>query len=236
MSEDIMQFIESNVEAFDDSRLFQAFLSRISAWQEFMRKGGDGLLSCEAEVGLFGELSILHELVSTGVPMQLAVDSWQGPFDATHDFKFALGALEVKSTRSTNGFPVTVSSLEQLDDFLTQPIFLVGVKLAQSSMGVRLPELVSSIRDNLVNDVNAMTAFDIRLLSAGFFDGLSEMYATRFVRLDFKVWSVSGTFPRLTRTSVSREILNARYEIDLDSIGSESILLSGALEGMGVLS
>jgi SPP1 family holin len=46
---------------------------------------------------------------------------------------------------SSNGFPVRVGSLEQLDDSIRQPLFLAGVRFSQNISGQNLYELISNI-------------------------------------------------------------------------------------------
>ena len=79
---------------------------------------GTAYLSQEAEVGLFGEMVVLKALLEAGVPVEVVLNAWQGPLDGLHDFLIGSGAIEVKTTLSTNGFPATVNSLEQLDESL----------------------------------------------------------------------------------------------------------------------
>ncbi|MEW6513565.1 MAG: PD-(D/E)XK motif protein [Pseudomonadota bacterium] len=60
-----------------EERILRAMLSRVRAWQEFMRKGAQAL-SPEAEIGLVGELSFLRLIIEAGVPAVIAVESWVG--------------------------------------------------------------------------------------------------------------------------------------------------------------
>ena len=129
MAADVIAMLEASVHVGDD-RLFQLFVGRIRAWQEFMEKGYDGVLGPEAEVGLFGELMVLNDLFGLGIPVAVALDCWQGPMDAIHDFEIGPGAIEVKATIAEAGFPATIGSLEQLDDAVRQPLFVAGVRLA----------------------------------------------------------------------------------------------------------
>src|SRR5699024_6198251 len=111
------------------------------SWQEFMRMGREGL-SADAELGLVGELCIMQEMIEQGVPLFTAVDAWQGPHDGLHDYLLAGGAIEVKSTLASEGFPVKIASLEQLDNSHSQPLFLAGLRFSVESTGMTLPQLV----------------------------------------------------------------------------------------------
>ena len=234
MAEDIIATIERSGTSSEE-RLFSLFLSRIRAWQEFMRMGTSSILSAEAEIGLFGELEILSSLIDTGLSSVNAVEAWQGPLDGVQDFMLGMGAIEVKSTVSPSGFPASISSLEQLDDSLTRPLFLAGVRFSLSASGITLPQQVFRLRQMMQDDPVASDLFDIRLIHAGYLDAVSESYTRRFTRVEKKVLAVSDHFPRLTRANVSVEIRRARYEIDLDLIASSSVSFKDALNELGVI-
>lgn len=219
----------------NNSQAIQVFLARIRAWQEFMRRGSDGVLSAEAEVGLFGEIEFLQQLVAAGLPPTIAIDAWKGPFDELQDFRLGTGAFEVKSTLSSRGFPALIGSLEQLDDSLVHPLYLVGVRLALGTTGVTLPEKISDIRDSLDDDSPSLTSFNTRLIHAGYFNEFSEQYIRRFTCTESRLLRVCDNFPRLTRGSVAIAIRAARYEIDMDLVPGGDIGILDSLMQLGVV-
>lgn len=212
----------------------QAFLSRIRAWQDFMRKGADSLLSPEAEVGLFGELQLLDALVSAGLPAWQAIDCWQGPLDGLHDFPLGTGAIEVKSTASPAGFMAKIGSLEQLDDSLIRPLYLAAVRLAQTDSGRTLPEYADHLRTRMADDDLALSHFNSRLLHAGLRDAHAEKYTRRFTLINYRLIRVTDGFPRLTAGNVALPIRQAKYELDLDLVPAQSVELEEVLLETGV--
>jgi hypothetical protein len=232
MADDVVSTLEE-FRGADDGKLFHIFLARIKAWQDFMRRGGDCVLGPEAEVGLFGELEILRDIISAGLSATLAIEAWQGPLDGIQDFMVGTGAIEVKSTVSPSGFPATVGSLDQLDDSLTRPLFLAGVRLAMTASGRTLPEQVDELRNTLREEITALGILNSRLLHAGFLDAAAERYTRRFSRSGGKVLHVSDGFPRLTRANVAIEIRRARYEIDLDLVSTGDVGIEHALRELG---
>jgi hypothetical protein len=68
MAEDVVAALDALSANSDDAALLHHFLARIRAWQDFMRRGDDGMLSPEAELGLYGELEFLEGLISCGLP------------------------------------------------------------------------------------------------------------------------------------------------------------------------
>lgn len=217
-----------------EHRLLRVFLGRIRAWQEFMRKGAQSL-SPEAEIGLVGELAVLRAIIGAGAPMALAIESWVGPLDGVQDFELCSGAIEVKATLSTKGFPAKIGSLEQLDDSIRQPLFLAGTRLQLAAAGLSLPELVEEMRDSAKVDAEAARFLSDRLIAAGYFDAHSDRYVRRFSVEDIRVVAVDGSFPRLTQGSVPLGVTRALYEIDLDKVQDHNVGLPEALKKLGVL-
>jgi len=234
MAEDVVATLGKLHDA-DDMKLFRAFLARISAWQNFMQRGGDYVLSQEAEVGLFGELALLLDLLQAGLLPDFVVEAWQGPLDGIHDFVFGTGAIEVKTTASPNGFPATISSLDQLDDSLVRPLFLAAIRLSLGASGRTLSEQVAAVRELVRLSPVAETALETLLLRAGFLDAARERYSRRFSRIGNKMLLVEEDFPRLTRMNLPIEIRNARYEIDLDLTVAKEVAIFDALSQLGVV-
>lgn len=232
MAGDVVRLLEG-CAGVGEERLFQLFLSRIRAWQDFMERGRDGVLSQEAEIGLFGEMVVLKSLIDGGVPATVALDAWQGPLDGLQDFLVGSGAIEVKTTLSANGFPATVNSLEQLDETLRQPLYVAGVRLMLGDGGMTLPEFADSIRAALGDQPTALGMFESRLVQAGYLQALADKYVRRFSHCRTAVLPVEGEFPRLTRMNVGAGVRKARYEVDLDLSGADDVGLVHALEQLG---
>lgn len=212
----------------------QAFLSRIRAWQEFMRRGADNLLSAEAEVGLFGELEFLDQLITAGLPPWQAVEAWQGPLGGLQDFPIGTGAIEVKTTVSPLGFVAKIGSLAQLDDSLIRPLFVAGIRLALNHSGSTISERAESLRSRLANDEVVLSSFNSRLLHAGLLEAHAEKYTRRFELVDHRLIHVTEAFPRLTSGNVALPIRRASYELDLDLIPATSLGIAEALMKTGV--
>jgi hypothetical protein len=192
-------------------------------------------MSLEAEIGLIGELTLLHAMIGAGMPPSLAVESWVGPLDGIQDFQLGAGAIEVKTTLSSAGFPATIGSLQQLDDAIRQPIFVAGVRLRQTETGQTLPEFIAWVRLALAGEPEAERLVGDRLLAAGFIDDHADRYHRRLVSAGARVVQVVDGFPRMTIGTVQAGILRAMYEIDLDRAPGENIDIKDALKKLGVV-
>lgn len=234
MAEDVVGMLEAYGHV-DDQTLFQLFLGRIKAWQEFMHQARAEVLGSEAETGLVGELCFLKSLLEIGLPAATALDGWQGPLDGLHDFLLGLGAIEVKSTVAAHGFPATVGSLEQLDASLVSPLFLAGVRFVLDAGGLTLPEIVDEIVCGLRDKPDARGRFESLVLRAGFLRAFSDRYRRRFSLADTRILLVDGDFPALTRNTVNPAIRKTRYELDLDLVTAPDVGMGQALAELGVL-
>lgn len=214
MAEDIVNFLNLRTAESEDS-LFYAFLGRIRAWQNFMGREGAGILSAEAEIGLFGELVILDKLILSGMPAIDAVNAWQGPIDGLQDFLIGTGAIEVKATASQGSFPAKISSLEQLDNSLVRPLYLAGIRLELHDAGITLPAFAQLVRSKLISDTMAISIFENRLIQAGLLGAYVDGYTRCFIHSGTVAFMVNEEFPRLTAGNVGIEIRKACYELDL---------------------
>ena len=234
MAEDLVDLLNGCTTSKEEE-IFQRFLARIRAWQDFMDRRKEGVLSAEAEQGLFGELVILERMMDAGVSTRDILDAWQGPLDGLQDFMLGTGGIEVKTTLSATGFLVVVSSLGQLDESLRQPIFLATVRLALHPSGMTLFEMSEAMRMRLGDNQAALEIFETRLMQAGLLRTVAKRYTRRFLLVSSTILTLQGDFPRLTRTNVHPAIREARYEIDLDLVGAKEISLQATLESLGTI-
>ena len=218
----------------DHSLELRAFLGRIRAWQEFMRKGAV-LLSAENEVGLIGELTVLEKILEVGMPPEAAIRAWSGPLDGLRDFELGFGAIEVKTTVASSGLVAKISSLEQLDDTNCKPIFLGAVKYALTESGKTLPEKISAIRTLVESDPITLSEFDDRVLASGYTSAHSSQYHRRFSLRDIAMLEVNENFPRLMHGNVKPGVISARYEINLEPLLSQDIGLTTALKKLEMI-
>jgi hypothetical protein len=235
MSCDVIGALDDAVAAgADEARLARVYIGRVGAWQEFMRKGTLAL-SPEAEIGLVGELVLLRAIIRTGVASAQAIESWVGPLDGIQDFEIGTGALEVKATLSSKGFPAKIGSLEQLDDSVRQPLFVAGARFHQVESGQTLPEFIATMRATIQGDPESTRLLSERLLAAGYIDSHVGRYPRRFELNDIRVIKVGEGFPRLTPGTAPAGITRAMYEIDLEKALGDNLDVDGALKQLGVI-
>ncbi|NWD74438.1 PD-(D/E)XK motif protein [Pseudomonas gingeri] len=230
---DICGLLDASDSCSEDL-VYQRLLGRVRGWQEFMRRGREGL-SPEAELGLVGELCLLRYLLEEGVLLFSAVRGWKGPLDGLYDFRLGTGAIEVKSTMATEGFPVRIASLDQLDDSQCPPLFLAALRFGLNDSGLSLPETVEDMRRRLELDPAATRLFELALHSVGYLDMQAENYSRRFSLREMRIHLVESEFPKLAPYSIPAAIRRAQYELDLALISADNHPLLDVLEQLGVV-
>ncbi|NPS39811.1 PD-(D/E)XK motif protein [Pseudomonas aeruginosa] len=229
---DILASLEECAQAGEEV-LFQRYLGRIRAWQDFMRKGRDGL-SPEEELGLIGELEFLSQLLGEDIPLYTAVDAWKGPLDGLHDYELGNGSIEIKTTTASEGFPAKIDSLEQLDDSLRCPLYLAGVRLQLNEDGLTLPQQIARMRELVKSDPEATRYLENALLHAGYLDAHADLYTRPFLLAELVIHRVNDSFPRLTPFNVPIGVFRVKYEIDLGLVQSEKVGIKDVLQEIGV--
>jgi hypothetical protein len=192
----------------------RAFLTRVALWQRFFVQGQSGHLSEEAQVGLFGELLVLRDIIIPSVGAAAGVDSWKGPEGKPQDYLLSGGALEVKCTRAKAGTRIAIANEMQLDERPFAFLTLIHIAVTLAGAGhPSLPELVSELRTTLVG--LALLAFDDRLINAGYLDAHEIHYREcRFFLREVSFFDVRDDFPRVRPGDCPVGVVDIAYRID----------------------
>ena len=149
LAEDVAERL---VAAASAEQAVRILLARLVAWQTFLRRRQAELTPDEVK-GLLAELLFLKDLISHLSSAIDAVRAWKGPDRGLHDFVVGDGvAIEVKASGSRTGSGFTVANLEQLDDEGLDSLLVCHTALPSHAEGAALPELISTLRDFLVEE------------------------------------------------------------------------------------
>jgi len=193
--------------------------SRLDRWRALLSKANRGLLSPHEIQGLFGELKFLEECIDAGrVSVQAAIEGWQGPLGAPHDFIFDQAAIEIKSISGSSADSVRISSELQLTTHLST-LHLRVIFMAQNAdcnKGTSLNTLIREVRDKIqIHDL--VQALDERLSKIGYIDIYEYDYPC-FSVMQNRTYHVREGFPRITPGSLTVGISNVAYDIAFGSI------------------
>lgn len=197
---------------------FAAFLRRLHAWQRFMQLHWDRGLSDEGISGLFGEITVLEQILYPMLGEPQAVSTWQGP-NALHDFDRLGHALEVKSGSAGRDPVMRVSRLEQFDETTVRSLHVCFVPLtSDSANGESLPDLIARQRQRLQDYPGALQRFEDLLVAAGYHDSQALRYSEPRLRpMGLQLFHVRNDFPRLRRADVHGGIVAGKYSVAVNA-------------------
>ena len=203
-----------------EEEMIKSVISQLDKWRNLFDKTGTEGLSTAQQQGLYGELTFLRKLISKKVfPASEALDYWVGVDAAQRDFMGDSWAVEVKTTATSNPQEVTINSERQLDETLFEHLYLYhcSVEVTKKN-GETLPDRIFKIRKDLESDPAALSKFNERLITAGYFDEDEALYAFRSYKLRGEsIFRIEGDFPRIRESDLRTGVGNLTYSIVLSA-------------------
>lgn len=195
-------------------------LNRLEKWKTLLKKGASEELSKKEQLGLYGELTYLDELLNRNClhPLEM-IKFWVGSDKALRDFQGDEWAVEVKTTSTNNPYQITINGERQLDDSFFQKLYLYHLSVEVSErMGETLNAKVESIRDRLQRDVIALNVFNDKLMEVGYFDFHKDLYESRCYKIrQVKIYHVHDAFPRIRENELREGVSNVVYSINVSN-------------------
>lgn len=195
--------------------------SQLERWRTLLSSARHNRLSAQEIQGLFGELQFLEECIEgQHVSIQAAIEGWQGPKGAPHDFIFGQSAVEIKSISGSYADSVRISAESQLTthlDTLHLRIIFLAVD-ADCKAGLSLNDLIVQLKEK-IKDSDLVRVFEERLAEAGYVD-IPEYDFPCFSMVQTRTYEVREGFPRITPESLMPGISDVSYCIALSSIAA----------------
>ena len=191
-------------------------LARLEDWRRLLATVSTQGLAAEQQRGLFGELSILRDLLLPEAG-SAAVLAWTGPDRQLQDFQFPDGAIEVKTASGNSAEIVRIANERQLDCRATGRLFLVTLALdvRREGPGLTLPDLVGDLRGK-VRPLGMAAELEHRLNMGGYLETQAHLYSDRHYAVRQRlVHAVSGNFPRITERDLPDGLSDVSYTLDL---------------------
>ena len=212
--------INSVKDSDSDEAMIKSVISQLDKWRNLFDKAGSEGLSPAEQQGLYGELGFLKKLISKNVfPASEALDYWVGVDAAQRDFMGDAWAVEVKTTATSNPQEVTINSERQLDETLFDNLYLYHCSVETTKQnGETLPDRINKLRRSLENEPAALSKFNEKLITAGYFDEDEALYAFRAYKLrDESIYRVEGDFPRIKESDLRDGVGNLTYSVVLSA-------------------
>lgn len=166
----------------------------LNLWRRLFADPNSDLLSEHSQIGLFGELLTLRQILEFQGPSGVAV--WTGPDGSQHDFRAQELACEVKATLSRQGRRVSISSLDQLNPPQGSELYLIHYRLELHPKGQTLPGMIAEVQV-LTDHVE----LEKKLRNVGYRSMDSDQYTSRYVVVEVRTYRVDGDFPRIVPSS-----------------------------------
>ena len=193
-----------------------ALFRRITLWQVFFEKQGKAGLSTTAQQGLYGELYFLyHHLLKQKTDLRHILRGWTGSDGRQHDFQYGRYAIEVKTISQRKHLTAEITSEQQLDDSLTQNLFLYWLSVSVMENGKEtLPALVDEIRNYLGEQAASAEIFEESLLASGYADADRDFYDSRSYTVQSEtIFEVKDEFPKIRASELRKGVADVRYSI-----------------------
>ena len=216
----IGDLVQSSEEAPSEGAGVRRFLSRLSNWQELLRRLAPGGLSRIGQQGLWGELWALRELIAPVTGGVGAVSAWRGPLGDDQDFQIENTAAEVKTSVQNSFDTLAIASERQLEVPDDVALVLIALSLdARAGHGETLPDIVADVR-TVASESGCLHVLNERLEALGYFDDDTHLYADigYMVREEF-LFRVTGDFPRITSNGLAAGLSGVSYSVSMASCG-----------------
>ena len=211
----------------DERGRVDTLVTRLQEWRDLFRGASAGL-SRREQVGLYGELMFLSDVLAIGGAE--TVGSWASPEGSDHDFVSGRGAVEIKTTTERGNRTVHISNERQLDSGTSPVLLLCHYSVPELEGGTSLNDLVRSLRARLALSV-CSGLFEKKLRASGYHDVHADAYAAlTYGPPVVRAYRVEDGFPRLTPADLPRGVSSAAYALELSSCTSCSCDPSEALE------
>lgn len=222
--------ISVTVKYSDEEKMMSVIDIRLKKWQQMLKIASGKSFSLEEQMGLFGELVCLTEMIIPKIGPLEALHSWGGPEFDKQDFMLEDSVVEVKSAKTSRGEIATISSLGQLSTY-KEKFFLAFYNISRSENGITIEELAEEIRKKNFNDNPLLIEmFEIKLNEYGYLSALKPELE-KFQIDKRKAFTVTDQFPRLVPSQVDQRIVSVKYTIDLSRLTEFEINYDAVLEG-----
>jgi hypothetical protein len=210
LCEDVLAAVETS-----PAKAVRALRRVLDEWRQLL-SGAQGPLNAQALAGLFGELTVLRDLLRANSAL---VESWRGPDGAAKDFHLGRSAIEVKTTTAPEGRTIRVHGTDQLEPPAGGDLCLVWFRLSRMDSGRSVPDLVDEVLDLADNAAPVRKG----LAELGYRERDVDRYSSqRYEVVERRCYLVGASFPRIVSAALTGDALEPGvgdlvYSVDLNT-------------------
>ena len=211
--------IDSIAKIDDESKALSLLKRRFITWKTLFQKAAIHDFSREKLLGIFGELTVLKDIIAPKYGISAAVQAWGGPDMQSKDFTVNNTWYEVK-TIGANTDSIHISSLSQLASDYSGHLIVVRAEMVSPEFKGKCSAIIDLVKEILLTvsdeSIENMLIRKIHGIGVDVFE--SEM-VDRFDLKSITSYFVNEDFPRITSKNVPySEIIGAQYEISVAAI------------------
>lgn len=216
-----------------NARLWSTLVAVLNRWRVFFDQHGLQGLSAAQQLGLYGELHLLHRHLEVSAGPQAALEAWHGPTGADCDFELKGVAIEVKTTSARGPLRVRITSERQLDDRGLDRLYLaiVTARLVPGG-GESLPQLIQDIRTSMAANAGALADFEEKLTQTGYLDAHADQYPAGYHVQALSTFRVGPGFPRIIDRDLPTGVGDVSYVISLSGCADFQESIDEAIQAM----
>ena len=214
----VRDLVEAAEQPEDEAVGVARLLARLSDWQLLLRRLSPQGLSVEAQLGLWGELWVMREVLAPAMGVGDAIRAWRGPMGADQDFQMGAVCMEVKTSAAHGLDRILIASERQLEVPGDVALVLVGLSVdARIGYGETLEDMVRALR-SAAAAAGCLSVLDDRLESSGYGADDAHPHGEMGYSVRSLVPFLVGTgFPRLVSADLPVGVADVRYRISLAS-------------------
>ena len=230
----VRDLVEAAEQPEDEAVGVARLVARLSDWQQLLRRLTPRGLSAEAQLGLWGELWVMRDVLAPVIGIGNAISAWRGPMGADQDFQMGAVCMEVKTSAAHGLDRIPVASERQLEVPDDVALVLVGLSVdARIGHGETLGDMIRAARSAAAG-AGSLSMLDDRLESSGCGTEDAHLHGEMGYSVRSLVpFLVGPGFPKLVSSDLPVGVSDVRYRVSLASCHHHMMSEQGLNELLG---
>lgn len=210
--------IKVYLEKLNGEKSINCFLKNLIFAKDFFEEENvPRKLTIEEQIGLFGEIQTLKEILGKKFNLETSLYSWTGP-SKKHDFTLPNTLLEIKTT-STDTKKINTSSTNQIAPVYDKKLKLIFIQIKKNINGSSLNEVIDSYSKILKEESELLfNDFILKLTQCRYLDIHKTEYKQKYKIDKLNFFNINENFPYIKEYVVPDGLsdLSITYKIDLE--------------------